>query len=293
MLDIWQDIYGHLNPVAISLGSISIYWYSIMYITGLIVALMYAKWIIKKDNINIKEELIDSYFIWIEIGILLGARIWYILFYDTNTEYYMLHPWHIFNPFDIDGNFVGIRGMSFHGAFVGGVIASLLFARKNPNVIHKLGDVVALSVPVGFVFGRIGNFLNLELIGRETDMPWGIYIDGVLRHPSQLYESFLEGVVIAIIIYVYRKHKKFDGALIGIYCALYAFFRFLAEFWREPDVQLGFLYKDWITMGQIQSLGMIILAIVMYYSLYLYSQNQTKIQDKLELKKNKIKKKKK
>ena len=274
MLEFWQNIYGNLNPVAINLGSIQIYWYSLMYITALIVALIYAKWIIKRDNIDIKESVIDNYFIWLEIGIILGARIWYILFYDTDTTYYLLNPWQMFNPFDIDGNFVGIRGVSFHGGFVGGVIGSLLFAMRNPNIIHKLGDVAALSVPVGFIFGRIGNFLNLELIGRETDMPWGIYIDGVLRHPSQLYESFLEGFLIAIIIFSYRKYKKFDGALIGIYCALYGIFRFIAEFWREPDAQLGFLYKDWITMGQLQSFGMIILAVVMYYSLYRYSLTQ-------------------
>lgn len=280
MLDFWQNIYGSLNPVALNLGFIQIYWYSIMYITGLIVALMYAKWIIKRDNIEIKEIVIDNYFIWIEIGIILGARIWYIIFYDNNTEYYLVNPWQIFNPFDLDGNFVGIRGMSFHGAFVGGIIASLLFSIKNPNLIHKIGDVVALSVPVGFIFGRIGNFLNLELIGRETDMPWGIYIDGVLRHPSQLYESFLEGLLIAVIIFAYRKYKKFDGALIGIYCALYGFFRFIAEFWREPDIQLGFIYKDWITMGQIQSLGMIVLAIVMYYLLYEYSKKQKRNKSK-------------
>jgi phosphatidylglycerol:prolipoprotein diacylglycerol transferase len=197
----------------------------------------------------------------------LGARIWYIFFYDPNLDYYLSAPWQIFNPFR-EGEFVGIRGMSYHGAVVGAIIASLLFSLRHPNKLYKLIDVVALSVPVGFVFGRIGNFLNQELVGRVTDVPWGIYVNGTLRHPSQLYEAFLEGVVIAIILYVYRKKKPFDGALIAFYGMLYGSMRFIAEFWRAPDVQLGFLYGDWLTMGQIQSLVMIFLSFLLYYLLY-------------------------
>ncbi len=238
-----------------------------MYISALLLALWFAKWIIKRDNIPIKEEILDNYFIWIEVGIILGARIWYILFYDPNTSYYLSAPWQIFNPFH-NGEFVGIRGMSYHGAVVGAIIGSLLFARRYPGQLNKLMDVVALAVPVGFVFGRVGNFLNQELVGRETDVPWGIYVDGVLRHPSQLYEAFLEGILVALIIFMYRKHKAFDGALIGIYGMLYGTMRFIAEFWRAPDVQLGFLYGDWLTMGQIQSLVMILISMGIYFLLY-------------------------
>jgi len=234
-----------------------------MYISALLVALWFAKWIIKKDSLPIEEETLDNYFIWIEIGIILGARIWYILFYDPNTSYYLTQPWQIFNPFQ-NGEFVGIRGMSYHGAVVGAIIGSLLFSLKYPGKLHKLLDVVALAVPVGFVFGRIGNFLNQELVGRETDLPWGIYVEGVLRHPSQLYEAFLEGVLVAIILYLYRKRKAFDGALIGIYGMLYGTTRFIAEFWRAPDIQLGFLYGEWLTMGQLQSLIMIFISMGVY-----------------------------
>ena len=268
-MEYWNHIYEHFNPVALDLGFISVHWYGIMYISALLTALWFAKWIIKKDNMPISEATIDSYFIWLEVGIVLGARIWYILFYDPNTSFYLSHPWQIFNPFS-NGEFIGIRGMSYHGAVVGASIGSYLFARRNPGQIYKILDVVALSVPVGFVFGRIGNFLNQELVGRVTDVPWGIYVQDpishefLLRHPSQLYEGFLEGIVIAIIIYLYRNHRKFDGALVGVYGVLYGTARFIVEFWREADVQLGY-YDGWITMGQIQSLVMIAISIVVYF----------------------------
>jgi phosphatidylglycerol:prolipoprotein diacylglycerol transferase len=266
-LNYWNYIYEHFNPIAFDLGFISVHWYGIMYISALLVALWYAKWIIKKDSIAISDEIIDNYFIWIEVGIILGARIWYILFYDTNTSYYLIHPWQIFNPFH-NGEFVGIRGMSYHGAVVGAIIGSWLFHRKNPNKLSQIVDIVALAIPVGYIFGRIGNFLNQELVGRATDEPWGILVDGVLRHPSQLYEAFLEGFIIALILFAYRKYKKFDGELIALYGVLYGAMRFIAEFWRQPDVQLGFLYGDWLTMGQIQSFIMIIISMGIYIFLW-------------------------
>ena len=274
-MEYWNHIYQHFNPVAVDFGFISIHWYGIMYISALLVALWFAKWIIKKDALPIEEETLDNYFIWIEIGIILGARIWYILFYDPHTSYYLSQPWQIFNPFQ-NGEFVGIRGMSYHGAVVGAIIGSLLFSLKHPGKLHKLLDVVALAVPVGFVFGRIGNFLNQELVGRETDLSWGIYVEGVLRHPSQLYEAFLEGVLVAIILYLYRKRKAFDGALIGIYGMLYGTTRFIAEFWRAPDIQLGFLYGDWLTMGQLQSFIMVIISMGVYILLQRASLNYQK-----------------
>jgi len=270
-MEYWNHIYKHFDPVAVDLGFISVHWYGIMYISALLVALWFAKWIIKRDQMPIAEATIDSYFIWIEVGIILGARIWYILFYDPNTLYYLTQPWQIFNPFS-NGEFVGIRGMSYHGAVVGGAIASYLFARRNPGEIYKILDVVALAVPVGFVFGRIGNFLNQELVGRATEVPWGIYVDGVLRHPSQLYEGFLEGILVAIIIYWYRKRRTFDGELIGIYGMLYGTARFIAEFWREPDAQLGYLYGNWLTMGQIQSFIMVVICMGLYLFIKKYSK---------------------
>jgi len=264
-MEYWNHIYEHFNPIAIDLGVVSLHWYGIMYILALLTALWFAKWIVKKDKMPITEELLDNYFIWLEIGIILGARIWYILFYDSHTSYYLFHPWQMFNPF-VNGEFVGIRGMSYHGAVVGAAFASYLFGKRHPEHLYKILDVVALAVPVGYVFGRIGNFLNQELVGRVTDVSWGIYVHGVLRHPSQLYEAFLEGVVIAFIIYFYRKRGAFDGALVGLYGVLYGTARFFVEFWREADANLGY-FIGWISMGQIQSLVMIILSIFAYFYL--------------------------
>lgn len=264
MMNYWNHIYEHFNPVALDLGFISIHWYGIMYVLALLSALWFAKYIIKKDKIQIEESVIDSFFIWIEIGVILGARIGYILFYDPHTSYYLTHPWQIFNPF-IDGEFVGIRGMSYHGAILGAMIATYLFGRKHPDVIYPLLDLVGLAVPVGYIFGRIGNFLNQELIGRGTDLPWGIYVDGMLRHPSQLYEALLEGVIIAVLIYFYRNKKRFDGELLPLYGILYGIARFIAEFWREPDSQLGFVCCGWMSMGQMMSLLMIAFSMGLYF----------------------------
>jgi phosphatidylglycerol:prolipoprotein diacylglycerol transferase len=260
----WNHIYEHFDPVAVNLGFVSVHWYGLMYVLALLSALWFAKYIIKKDQMQIKDSVIDAFFIWIEIGVILGARVGYILFYDPHTAYYLTHPWQIFNPF-ANGEFVGIRGMSYHGAILGALIATLLFGRKHPNEIYKLLDIVGLAVPVGYIFGRIGNFLNQELVGRATELPWGIYVDGVLRHPSQLYEAFLEGIVVAAAIYLYRGHRRFDGELLPVYGILYGIARFIAEFWREPDSQLGFICCGWMSMGQLMSLLMILFSIGLYF----------------------------
>jgi len=273
----WNHIYEHFNPVAVDLGFIAVHWYGIMYVLALLSALWFAKFIIKKDRIQIEDSVIDAFFIWIEIGVILGARIGYILFYDPHTAYYLTHPWQIFNPF-ADGEFVGIRGMSYHGAILGALIATLLFGRKHPGEIYKLLDIVGLAVPVGYIFGRIGNFLNQELIGRATDLPWGIYVDGILRHPSQLYEAFLEGIVVAALIYLYREHKRFDGELLPVYGILYGIARFTAEFWREPDAQLGFICCGWMSMGQLMSLLMILFSVGLYF--FIEKQSRKKLSKK-------------
>ncbi|BAF69484.1 prolipoprotein diacylglyceryl transferase [Nitratiruptor sp. SB155-2] len=259
----WNHIYEHFNPIAFTIFDVPVHWYGIMYVLALLVALLVAQWIVKKDNLPFTKEELDIYFIWAEIGVILGARIGYILFYDPHTNYYLTHPWQIFNPF-MNGHFVGIRGFSYHGAIIGFLIATYLYARRYKKDFWKLMDLVALSVPLGYVFGRIGNFLNQELVGRETDMPWGIYVDGTLRHPSQLYEALTEGLLTFIILYFYRKKKHFDGELIALYGVLYGTFRFLCEFFRAPDIQLGFICCGWMTMGQILSLAMIVLSGIVY-----------------------------
>jgi len=259
----WQHIYDHFDPVAFSIGPFNVHWYGIMYALALLTALYVAGWYVKNDKYSIEKKLLESYFIYAEIGVILGARLGYIIFYDPHTSYYLTHPWQIFNPF-IGGTFTGISGMSYHGAVIGFLIATCIFVKKTKTSFWKWMDLVALSVPVGYIFGRIGNFLNQELIGRTTDVSWGIYVKGTLRHPSQLYEAFLEGVLIAIILFFYRKRQRFEGELIALYAIFYGLVRFIAEFWREPDIQLGYICCGWVTMGQLLSFIMIIAGVIGY-----------------------------
>ena len=263
-MEFWQNIYSNFDPVAIEILGFKIHWYGIMYIMALMSALYIAEWIIKKDNLNISHESLNAYFIYAELGVIFGARIGYFLFYDPNYTYYLIHPWEMFNPFDSSGEFVGIRGMSYHGAMIGFVVGSWLFVRKYKVSFLFLMDLVAISIPLAYTLGRIGNFLNKELIGRETNLSIGIYVNGVLRHPSQLYEAFLEGIVLFIIIYNYRKYKKFDGELMALYLFGYGAFRYIIEFVREPDVQLGFVCCGWMTMGQLLCLGMMLFGVILY-----------------------------
>lgn len=251
-MNFWQNIYSHFDPVAVSLGSINVHWYGIMYALALLSAIFVAKWLIKKDKLPISSDLFDSYIWWVEIGVILGARLGYIIFYDPNSMYYLTHPWQIFNPF-VNGEFTGISGMSYHGAFIGFLIASILFCKKNKVSFWFLADIAVLGISAGYVFGRIGNFFNQELVGRVTDVSWAINVNGVLRHPSQLYEAVLEGLLIFAILYYFRNKKSFDGQLAIMYGVLYSIARIIAEIFRQPDVQLGFIYSDWLTMGMLIS----------------------------------------
>lgn len=268
-MEIWNNIYSYFDPVAFSLFGASVHWYGIMYAIALLTAITIAHWIIKKDNLDISKEALDSYIWWVEIGVILGARLGYILFYDSHTSYYLTHPWQIFNPFSVDGTFIGISGMSYHGALAGFIIASFLWCRKNKISFWFMADIAALSVPLGYIFGRIGNFINQELVGRVTDVSWGIYVNGILRHPSALYEAFLEGFVVFIILFIVRSKKQFDGQLGLLYVILYSFMRIMAEIFRQPDVQLGFLLgTSWITMGMIISSIFAVLCFILYIFIY-------------------------
>lgn len=270
-MDFWNHIYEHFDPVAFHLFSIPVHWYGMMYVLALLSALYAGKWIVQKDKIDITKKQLDDYFIYVEIGVILGARLGYILFYDPNTAYYLTQPWQIFNPFR-DGEFVGIRGMSYHGAVIGFLMGSYFFYRRRSIPFGRIMDVAVIAVSVGYIFGRIGNFLNQELVGRVTDVSWGIYVHGVLRHPSQLYEALLEGMGVFLILYIYRKYKNFEGELTLFYAVLYGAMRFIAEFWREPDIQIGYICCDWMTKGQSLSLLMIVAAGLFWA--YFYSNDK-------------------
>jgi phosphatidylglycerol:prolipoprotein diacylglycerol transferase len=273
-LEAWNNIYSQFDPVAFNLFGIAVHWYGIMYALALLSAIFIAHWIVKKDKLKISSDFLDSYIWWVEIGVILGARLGYIIFYDTNTIYYLTNPLQIFNPFAQDGTFIGISGMSYHGALAGFIIASILWCKKYKVSFWFMVDIAALAVPLGYIFGRIGNFVNQELVGRATDVPWGIIVDGVLRHPSALYEAFLEGFVVFVILYFIRNKKQFDGQLGLLYVILYSIMRIIAEIFRQPDAQLGFLLNtSWLTMGMIISFVFTVICTVVY----LYVQRKLKV----------------
>ena len=272
-MEFWNHIYEQFDPVAVNLFGLPVHWYGMMYVLALVTALYAGKIIAKYDKEDVTQKQLDDYFIYVEIGVILGARIGYIVFYDPNTLEYLTAPWQIFNPFH-NGEFVGIRGMSFHGAVIGFFAGSFTYYFRTKAPIWRILDIAVIAVPAGYVFGRIGNFLNQELVGRATDSALGIYVDGVLRHPSQLYEALLEGVIVFIVLFLYRKHKHYEGELILVYGFMYGLMRFIAEFWRQPDPQLGFICCGWLTKGQELSSFMIVGSAILL--VYFYKKNLKK-----------------
>lgn len=258
----WNLIYQNIDRVAISVFGFNIYWYGIFYALALIVGLLAVKYFIQKDKYPIKNNELEMFVIYAEIGIILGARIGYILIYDPNTIYYLTHPWAIFNPF-VNGKFVGISGMSYHGAVFGFILGTFIYAKRYKKSMLLLMDSTAIALPFGYILGRIGNFLNHELIGRETTLKIGILVNDKLVHPSQLYEAFLEGFCVFIILFFIRHKVRFQGELIGLYMAFYSIARFFVEFFREADAQMGYFYG--ISMGQILSIITLIIAMLFLY----------------------------
>lgn len=262
---VWNHIYDYINPIAFEIFDIKVHWYGIMYVSAMLVALFIAKAFVKYHNkrFPITQELLDSFFIWVEIGVILGGRIGYVLIYSPNTAYYLLQPWQMFNPYDASGVFVGISGISYHGALSGFVIAAILFCliKKQPFWIFM--DLSAISIPLGYVFGRLGNFFNKELFGRViTDesgafaQSIGILVNGELRYPSQLFEALTEGIIVFMILLCLMRFLHRAGYLLVCYGVLYALMRFMCEYFREADSQMGY-YAFGLSMGQILSLVML------------------------------------
>jgi len=259
MIEAWQHFYDWHDPVAVSIFGFDIRWYGLMYVTALLSGYLIGRWLVKKDKLPFTLDQYDRAFIWVEVGVVLGARIGYVLFYDTDPTYYLTHPWQIFNPYS-NGEFVGISGLSYHGAIIGFFIAAYWFCKREKIKLLQLMDLAVVASAAGYFFGRIGNFLNARLMGRETEVPWGVYIDGVLRHPALVYEAILEGLVTFLVLFSIRNKKRFHGELMLYYGMLYSTGRFISEFYRQPDAQLGFVLFGWVTMGQVLSFGMFMLA---------------------------------
>lgn len=235
-----------------------------MYLVAFFLTYILALYRIRSENYEYSTETIQNCFVWGIIGLIIGARLGYVLFY--NFEYYLNHPLQIILPFDFaDGfRYVGISGMSYHGGVIGIILASIIFCRKYRINFWRFADLFCPAIPLGYTFGRIGNFINGELYGRVTTVPWGMYFPldpyHMLRHPTQLYEAFFEGILLFTILWIIRKKKYFEGFLFSLYFIGYGLVRFFIEFLREPDPQLGFVLWSF-TMGQVLCIVMILCGI--------------------------------
>ena len=236
---------NNFDPVAIQIFSVEIRWYSLAYVIGILFGWFLSKRIFIKDPL-LKEKF-DDYITYLIIGIIIGGRLGYVLLYNPN--------FYLNNLIDVFKIWQG--GMSFHGGLVGVIVMSVLFAKKNGQDSYIYLDVVSIVAPIGIFFGRISNFINSELYGIETNLPWAvkfIQVDNLYRHPSQLYEAIFEGLILFIVLIYFRKKgfMKIPGLISGLFLIFYSFFRFLIEFVRVPDEQLGYIFFN-LTMGQIVS----------------------------------------
>lgn len=236
---------NNFDPVAIQILSVEIRWYSLAYIIGILIGWILSKRVFINDP-RLKEKF-DDYITYIIIGIIIGGRLGYVLLY--NFDYYLNNLIDIFKIWQ--------GGMSFHGGLIGIIATSVWFAKKNNQNPFIYLDVVSIVAPIGIFFGRIANFINSELYGIETNLPWSvqfIQIDNLYRHPSQLYEAIFEGLILFIILIYFRKKgfMKIPGLISGLFLIFYSIFRFLIEFVRVPDEQLGYIFLN-LTMGQVIS----------------------------------------
>ena len=236
---------NNFDPVAIQIFSIEIRWYSLAYIIGILLG-----WILSKrffiSNVELKEKF-DDFLTFVILGIIIGGRLGYVILYNPN--YYLDNLIDIFKIWE--------GGMSFHGGLIGVVLASIYFAKKNNQNFFIYLDVISIVAPIGIFFGRIANFINSELYGTQTNLPWAVQfikIDNLYRHPTQLYEAIFEGLILFLIL-IYLRNKglmKITGLMSGIFLICYSIFRFMIEFLRVPDEQIGYLIFN-LTMGQIIS----------------------------------------
>ncbi len=251
--------FPEIDPVAFSVGPLAVRWYGLAYLAGILLGWLQARNLVASRHLwpggqaPVSQVQLDDFIVWATLGIVVGGRLGYALFYDPGAV--------LANPLSLFAIWNG--GMSFHGGFLGATVAMILFARRHGIAIWSLFDIVATAAPIGIFFGRIANFINGELWGRASDVPWAmVFPTGgpFTRHPSQLYEAALEGIATFLILFAVARLTgalKRPGFIAGLFVSLYALSRISVEFFREPDAQIGYLAGNWLTMGMILSLPML------------------------------------
>ena len=249
--------YPRIDPEIVRIGPFAVRWYGMMYVLGFASSYGLVLYQLKKRATGITKAQIDDIYFYLVLGLLVGARLGYVLFY--NLHYYVDHPLEIFVLWH--------GGMSFHGGAAGTFILGYWAMRRRKVSFLSAADLIAPTIPLGLFFGRIGNFINGELYGRPATAPWAMIFpngDNVPRHPSQLYEAFLEGLVLFTILWLYKDRRKVQGDVFAVFLIFYAVFRIFCELFREPDIQVGYFF-GFLTMGQILSLAMLALGAAMKF----------------------------
>jgi phosphatidylglycerol:prolipoprotein diacylglycerol transferase len=264
----WQHLPATLDPVLFQIGGFRVQYYGLMYIVAFGLTYCLVVWRVRREQrFDLSAGQIQDSLTALILGVILGGRLGYVLFY--NFSYYLAHPLEIFLPFRFEDGltFTGISGMSFHGGLIGVVVAAGWYCRRAGVDFRDLADLYAPAVPLGYTFGRIGNFINGELFGRPTTVAWGMVFpqapDPFLRHPSQLYEAFFEGVLLFAVLWYLRERIALRGGMLPLFLVGYGGIRFVLEFFRQPDAHLGAVFLGF-SMGQVLCFAMVLAGLAIW-----------------------------